>query len=90
LPYPGYSPAIVVKDDRKPRFPRVAALVLDEEVKLGMVGLPYGVRPLGFAAMEKIECFRVDLRAFVSEGEKPWFKSTHQCIDLGVAWRRFT
>src|SRR5262249_35097823 len=80
-----HGPAIVVKNNREPRLSSVATLVLDEEVKLRMIGLPHRVRPLSFPAMEKVESLRVDSRALMSEGEKPRREPTHQCVDLGVA-----
>jgi hypothetical protein len=53
-----HGSAIVVKNNREPRLSSVATLVLDEEVKLRMAGLPHGVGSLGFSAMEKIESLR--------------------------------
>jgi len=82
------SAAVVILDHRQPRTRRALLVVEDEQVKLGVVGLPDLVGALGLAAVDKLEALAVAHRPVVREHEQPRVKRAHDRVDRGVARRR--
>jgi hypothetical protein len=63
----GHSSAVVVDHRGEPRLGGLAIRAQQQNVKRRVIGLPDGVWPLGFAAVNKFEGVAVSFRSLVSE-----------------------
>jgi hypothetical protein len=68
---------MVVEDDGQPRARRAAVAIQDEDVELGVVGLPQVVRVPGLAAVDQLVLVAQGGRAFVGQGHQVRVEAGH-------------
>jgi hypothetical protein len=62
----GDSAAVIIEDDGQPRLAGLVLVVFDQDLELGVIGLPGGVGRLGVPAMHEVEGVAVGLGALMS------------------------
>jgi hypothetical protein len=76
---------VVVLDDGQPRAP---AFVKDQDVELGVIGLPDLVGRRRLAAVDELEALAVTHRPLVREHDEPRVQRAHDRVHRCVARRR--
>jgi hypothetical protein len=77
--------AVVVENNREPRFGGVAVRTDQQNIERRVVGLPDGIRPISLSPMNQFERFAVSLRAVMSEGDKIRWQAANDVEDSSIA-----
>ena len=83
-----HSPTVVVNNDRQPGFCWLAIWAHEQNVQWRMVGLPNGIRPVGFAAVNQFKSVAVNLTSMMSKSDEIRWQGRDNPINRPVA-RRF-
>ena len=82
---PCHRTAIIIENDRKPRFSGTAFVVGEQHVQQRVVGLPDSIRRLRLAAVEEIKGLAVDLAARMRQGHEGGGELPHDVMDHVIA-----
>lgn len=78
---------MIVYHGRQPRPRFLAAGVEDQNVELGMIGLPDGVRPIGAVPVHQLELVAESGGALMRERQHRRFDLAYDVVDTAVGWR---